>query len=73
MRTNKATLKLSTEELYEIYGVELNEDGTVFDTIERKKFKTLAAWMQHAEEQEREDQYGSFEKTGGRYSYDDEY
>ena len=70
---NKSALKLSKEELSDLYGIELHDDGTIFDPVENRKFKSLAAWLDFAEEQEQDDRYGSFEKTGGSRYYDDEY
>jgi hypothetical protein len=63
--------KLSQNELYDLFGVELQEDGSVYDPIEDKTFATLAVWKSYADDQEQDDHYGSFQKFGGKYAYDD--
>jgi len=63
--------KLSRDELYDLYGVELRDSGEVYDPVEDKMFTTLAAWKTYTESQEDDDLYGSFQKVGGRYAYDD--
>lgn len=65
--------KLSRDELYELYGVELRDDGSVYDPIEDKLFTSLTTWKQYADDQEEDDHYRSFQKIGGRYAYDDDY
>lgn len=65
--------KMSKDELLDVYGIELNADGTVFDPVENKTFKNLGAWKLHADQQEKEDMRGGVDKLGGRYAYDDEY
>lgn len=70
---NKTALTLTKDELNDLYGIELREDGTVFDPVENRKFKTLTAWLEFIEEHEQDEMYGSFEKRGSSKYYDDEY
>lgn len=63
-------LKLSKEELAELYDVQFNPDGSVFDVVENRKFRTIALWVAFIEEQENGS--GTFKKIGrSSYSEDD--
>ena len=62
--------KLSAAELYDLYGVELDDDGSVYDPVENKEFSSVATWKAYIDEQEGGGSH--IEKFGGRYSYDDE-
>jgi hypothetical protein len=63
--------KMSSDELYDAYGIEVDEDGVVYDPVDDREFQSLAAWKLYADQQDQ----GSarFEKTGGGRYYDDEY
>lgn len=62
--------KMDSDELYDAYGIELDEDGTVYDPVEDKEFTSLATWKAYADQQEQG--ATKFEKFGGRWGYDDE-
>lgn len=65
---------MSNDELEDLYGIEIGEDGSVFDTAEFKEFDTLADWAAFVVEQEQEDNYSSFTKIkSNRYFDDDDY
>ena len=70
---NKTAIALTKDELNDLYGIELHEDGSVFDPVENRKFKTVIAWLEFVNEREHDDMYGSFEKRGNSKHYDDEY
>ena len=63
---------LPVEEIVSLYGIEVAEDGTVFDPTENQKFANLNEWAMYIAERENEDNYGSFSKIGGRHGFDDE-
>lgn len=64
---------LSRQELIDLYGIEIAEDGTVFDPTENQKFKSLTEWASFIDERDDENNYGSFSKIGGKQYFDDEY
>lgn len=64
---------LSAEELKTLYGVEVEEDGRVFDTTENRYFQDLTEWAVYMAEQEDDSMYGSFTKIGHKTRFDDEY
>lgn len=66
-------LKLSVEELQETFGIEVDEDGTVYDPVEDRSFATIIAWKYFTDQQEQDEMRGGKEYFGGRYGYDDEY
>lgn len=62
----------SSEQLIELYGIEINEDGTVFDPAENKTFATIIEWATWIDEQEADDNYGTLVKLGGKVRFDDD-
>ena len=63
--------RYSKEEFQELYGVEICDDGTVFDPVTNKTFPTLADWAIAESEYENMDvgeEYGH-----GKQVYDDYY
>ncbi|TFG94101.1 hypothetical protein E4H12_15805 [Candidatus Thorarchaeota archaeon] len=63
---------LPTEEITNLYGIEVSDDGTVYDPTENLKFPDLDEWATHIAEQDDEDNYSSFSKIGGKHAFDDE-
>ena len=57
------------EELHEMYGIDIQEDGSVYDPCEDKHFDSLAAWADYMERVN--DDTASFQKMHGRYDYDE--
>ena len=64
---------LPNEELATLYGIEINEDGTVYDPTENRTFDDLNDWATYIDEQEDDDNYSSFNKIGGKHSFDDDF
>ena len=62
---------MSADELLDEFGIELRADKTVYDPVEDKVFRNLAAWKMYVDQQE-ESEYGNFDKVGGSRYYDDE-
>jgi hypothetical protein len=54
------------QELNELYGIEISEDGSVYDPYEHKHFDSLTAWAAAADE---DTDQGGFEKYGGKQTY----
>lgn len=65
--------RLSPEELADLYGIDIAEDGVVFDPTENQRFDTLEAWADFIARQENDDNYGAFIKRNGKSRFDDEY
>jgi hypothetical protein len=63
---------LPIEKLIDLYGIEVSEDGTVFDPTENRRFDNLQDWAECVAEQEDDSNYSTFSKIGGRYAFDDE-
>ncbi len=64
---------LSAVELYEQYGINIDEnDGSVWDTVESKSFKSLKDWAEYTEDQENDDLYAGISKIGGKMYFDDD-
>lgn len=60
-------------ELETLYGIEIAEDGSVYDLAEFKEFESLQAWADYMDELENDDNYSSFTKIGSKLPFDDEY
>jgi hypothetical protein len=65
--------RLSPEELIELYGIDIGENGTVFDPTENQHFATLEQWAEYIAQQEDDNNYGTFIKRNGKGRFDDEY
>lgn len=61
---------MSPDELEDTYGVTVDEDGTVWDSLEGREFNSLYSWAEFTAEQEEADD--SFHKFGGKQWYDDD-
>lgn len=44
------------EELMHLYGIEIYEDGTVFDPVENRKFNTVYEWAEWQSKEEEWDE-----------------
>lgn len=64
---------MTPEQLKDLYGIEIEEDGRVFDSTENRYFDNISRWAMYMAEQEDEDQYGSFTKIGHKGRFDDDY
>jgi len=62
--------EMTKEELQDLYGITINEDGSVSDPTEGKQFPSLNDWAAYMAELDYS--YRSFEKIGGKYHFDDE-
>ena len=56
---------LSPAELEATHGIEIDEDGTVWDELEGMEFATLREWADYCVERE-EEEHHSFVKLGGK-------
>lgn len=63
---------LPSDELIALYGIEVSNDGSVFDPTENRKFEDIDEWAQFIAELDDDDNYSSFSKIGGKYAFDDE-
>jgi len=62
---------LTEQQLIEIYDIEFNEDGTIYDPAMMRTFDTLISWAMAVDEEENE--YSStFIKRNGKHHFDDE-
>lgn len=62
---------LSREELESLYGIHIEDDGSVWDTLEHQGFATLAEWAAFTESQD--DEYEDCSSMNKRHRFDDEY
>lgn len=63
-RIHHDIISMSSAELESTYGIEIDEDGTVWDDLEGMEFHSLSEWADFCDSQD-EDQ-GSFIKVGGK-------
>lgn len=64
---------MSTEEIELQYGIEISEDGKVWDPLDMKQFHTLAEWALYMDDVEQQEFEASMCKGNSRYAFDDEY
>lgn len=62
--------KMSADELLDEFGIELRADKTVYDPVEDKVFRNVAAWKMYVDQQETSE-YGNFDKYAREHGYDD--
>ena len=60
-----ATTK-TTQDLCELYGIEINEDGTVFDPCDYTHYDTILVW---AAAMDADVDPGGFTRSGGKQDY----
>lgn len=63
---------MTDAQLQEEYGIEIAEDGTVWDSYENQTFATINEWGQYMADLEEEDNYATTVKVNGKWSFDDE-
>lgn len=61
---------MSPEDRETIYGITIEDDGTIWDSLEGKSFDSLYGWAAYTAEQEEVED--SFHKFGGKHWYDDD-
>ena len=61
---------MTHEELEECYGIDIDDDGTVWDELEGIEHDDLLAWAYYCIEQEESDNT-PVHRSGGRISYDE--
>lgn len=61
---------LSSDDLQQIYGISIDEDGSVLDIVENRKYDSVADWAIVSVEQE--SAYDDFVTISKRGRYDDD-
>lgn len=65
---------MSTEELEQSYGIDIAEDGSVWDVCEMKTYETITMWATAMNELEREDAaYVPASSRSSKSRYQDDY
>ena len=59
------------EEIQDLYGIQIDDDGVVYDPCEMEEFESLTAWAAYMDVEANQDAQG-FEKRGGKQYYDDD-
>jgi hypothetical protein len=62
---------LPLADLSEQYSVHIDDDGTVWDTVEDIRFKDIKEWAEYLTDMEDDSQYAGFSKMGGKKYFDD--
>lgn len=63
---------MSKQDLEDLYGIEISDDGSVYDLCEMKSFESLREWAAFMVEQEEEENYSSFQKVNHKRHFDDD-
>jgi len=63
---------MSLDEIIEQYGIEINTDGSVWDTVEGKEFSTLTEWAIFTDELNNDELYDNFSKIDSKKWFDDD-
>jgi hypothetical protein len=50
----------------------VEEDGTVWDSVEQRTFNNTTTWAEFIIDQEDDSQYAGFSKIGGKCYFDDD-
>ena len=66
-------VRMSKDQLIDLYGISFEENGSIYDPTEMKTFSSLREWANYIAEIEEEENYGSFQKRQNKHGFDDEY
>ena len=58
---------LTERELEDLYGISIDEDGTVVDTVTGKEYKTILLWAAEQEQEEEWDEVSHPHQVSHRY------
>lgn len=64
---------MSTEEIEVQYGIEISEDGSVWDPLDLKQFHSLTEWALYLDEVEQQELEAASYRGNCKYAFDDEY
>lgn len=64
---------MTLEEIEAEYGVQIDEDGSVWDPLDMKEFHTLAEWALYMDEIEEQEMEASMYRGHSKYAFDDDY
>ena len=62
---------LPLHEITKQYGIEIEDDGYIWDMVEGKRFNTLENWAIYIDELNNDELYDNFSKIGSKQSFDD--
>lgn len=63
---------MSDEELQDKYGIEIYEDGVVYDPFEEAEFDDITEWANYTADLEEDDNYAQPIKINGKQRFDDD-
>lgn len=63
---------MTEAQLIHEYGIEISEDGFVWDPYESREFDNVNEWGQFMADLEEEENYATTVKVNGKWSFDDE-
>lgn len=64
---------MTLEEIEAQYGVQIDEDGSVWDPLDMREFHTVTEWALYMDEVNEQEMEASMYKGHSRYAFDDEY
>lgn len=63
---------MSDDELEINYSIEIDEDGSVYDTLEGKEFDSLTSWAMYTNDVNLNAQHSKYDKIKNKYGFDDD-
>lgn len=69
----RAIQTMSIEEVEQQFGIEVDEDGSVWDACEGRSFDTLKEWALYMDECEEQAYEATMYRGNVRYGFDDDY
>lgn len=68
----RAIIHMSIEEIAEHYGIEIAEDGRVYDPMDNRRFDSVTEWALYMDEVEQQAEYAAGYHGNTRYAFDDD-
>lgn len=62
---------LPLHEITQQYGIEIEDDGSIWDSVEGMSFKNLNEWAIYIDDLNNEEVYNNFSKIGSKHGFDD--
>lgn len=58
-------------EIVQQYGIEIEDNGHIWDVVEQRRFTTLEDWAVYMDELNNDELYDNFSKIGSKQLFDD--
>lgn len=68
----RAIKTMSIEEIADQYGIEISDDGTIYDPMDQRQFDSIVEWALYMDEVEQQAMFAASYHGNTRYAFDDD-